>query len=243
MKAKIAYFSLIASLFILVQSCSAPKSILRLEPEQKDVKWLFGQSFAVDSLFGIIYEVGFDQLVNNQYWFDFTITNRSNMPILIDPANFSYQAYDSLYNQQTIVPVAAIDPEEEIMGIDKELSQNEARAKNQLGISLFAAGVDIATGIAVLSDNNPNNDHVRTHLFEAAQADAIDNNFETQDLNQLRDEWARYTIRKTTLDCNYTMHGKVFFYAMPQSTYIKLLLPVDDQAIEMTFKQVKHSPY
>lgn len=243
MKTKLTLIAFIGIIFLLFQSCSTPQSILKLEPQQKDVKWLFGQSFTTDSLYGIIYEVGFDRVVNNQYWFDFHITNRSNMPILIDPVNFSYVALDSLNNAQTIAPVAAIDPERKILKIDKELSQNEAQAKSQLGISLFAAGVDIATGIAVLSDDNPKNDNLRTHLLYDTQADAADNAMETQNLNQLREEWSSSTIRRTTLDCNYSMFGKVFFNATPNAKYIKLRLPVDDQMIEMTFKQVKHSPY
>ena len=243
MKTSFTLISIIAIFFTLFQSCSTPQSILKLEPQQKDVKWLFGQSFATDSLYGIIYEVGFDRVVNNQYWFDFNITNRSNMPILIDPLTFSYVALDSLLNVQTMAPIAAINPEDEIMNIDKELSQNEAHKKNQLGVSLLAAGVDIATGIAVLSDDNPRNDNLRTHLLYDTQADAAENAMETQDLNQLREDWSSSTIRKTTLDCNYSMHGKVFFNATPNAKYIKLLLPVDDRMIEMTFKQVKHSPY
>ena len=243
MKTKAIKLIVILSVIILAQSCSTPKSIVKLEPQTEDIKWLFGQSFAVDSLYGIIYEVAFDRMVNNQYWFDFHIINHSNMPILIDPVDFAYQAYDSLLNNQTVMPIAAIDPEEEIMGIDKELSQNEAREKSHLGVSLLAAGVDIATGIATLSDDNPNNDHLRTHLFNDVQAEAIDNKVETQDLNQLREEWASSTIRKTTLDCNYSMQGKVFFNALPNATYIKLLLPVDDKQIEMSFRQVHHSPY
>lgn len=240
MKTTFTYLAVMIGAILLVQSCSAPRSVVKLEPQTEDVKWLFGQSFVVDSLYGIIYEVGFDRTVGDEYWFDFHITNRSNMPILIDPANFTYQAYDSLMNTQTVAPVAAINPEEELMDIDKELSVNEARAKNQLGLSLMAAGVDIATGVAVMSDDNPNNDHWRTYLYEDTRVGGIENEIETQNLNYLRDEWANSTIRKTTLESNYSMQGKVYFKAIPTAGYIKLILPVDDDQIEMNFRQEKH---
>ncbi|HKJ41427.1 MAG TPA: hypothetical protein VKA27_05000 [Sunxiuqinia sp.] len=243
MKTSFTFTVTLILIVFLFQSCSGPQAIVKLQPQQKDVKWLFGQSIATDSLYGIIYEVGFDRTVDNRYWFDFNIINRSNMPILIDPTKFAYEAYDSLHNIQTLVSVKAIDPEKEILDIDKSLSQHRARAKNHLGISLVAAGVDIATGIATLSDDNPRNDHLRTHLFEETQDDAIENAMETQDLNKLRNDWAQSTIRKTTLNCNYSMHGKVFFPAMPNAAIIKLLLPVDDKMIEMKFNQTKHSPY
>ena len=240
MKAKVTFSIISLFAIILLQSCSSPKNIIKLEPQTENAKWLFGQPFAIDSLYGIIYEVGFDRLQDNEYWFDFHITNRSNMAILIDPTSFSSQAYDSLFNKQSMEPIPAINPEKEIYEIDEELSRNEARAKSQIGISLVAAGIDIATGIATLSDDNPNNDNLRTHLFYDVQADAIDNEFETQSLNELRNAWSSSTIRKTTLNSNYSMQGKVFFKATPSADYIKLFLPVDDDSIEINFKQVQH---
>ncbi|MGQ7869426.1 hypothetical protein [Sunxiuqinia sp. sy24] len=241
MKTKLTFFAMALITLIFFQSCSAPKAIVKLKPETEEVKWLFGQSFMVDSLYGVIYEVGFNRIVDNQYWFDFHITNRSNMPILIDPVNFAYLAYDSLLNAQTTVPVQAMNPEDELLTIDQELAYNKSRAKNHLGISILAAGVDIATGIATLNDDNPHNDYLRTHLYDATQAGAIENAIETDNLNVLREEWASSTIRRTTLESNYSMHGKVFFKALPQARYIKLLLPVDDQQIEMNFKQIQQS--
>ena len=225
---------------VLFQSCSSPRSIIKLEPQTENTTWLFGQPFVIDSLYGIIYEVGFDRMQDNEYWFDFHITNRSNMPILIDPAHFSYEAYDSLLNVQTMEPVWAMDPEGELLEIEKGISRTDARARSQLGISLVAAGVDIATGIATLSDDNPHNDYLRTHLFEATQVGAIENQFETENLNELRNAWANTTIRKTTMNSNQAMQGKVFFKAIPEAAFIKLLLPVDDDVIEMSFKQVEH---
>ncbi|WP_430971874.1 hypothetical protein [Sunxiuqinia rutila] len=239
MKTKLAFSFIAFIALIFFQSCSTPQAIIKLQPEREEVKWLFGQSFVVDSLYGIIYEVGFNRTINDQYWFDFHITNRSNMPILIDPVNFAYMAYDSLLNVKTPNPVQAIDPEEELLAIDQELSSNKARAKNHLGISILAAGVDIATGVATLSDDNPHNDYLRTDMYGAVQAGAVENAIETDNLNVLREEWASSTIRRTTLESNYSMHGKVFFKALPSASFIKLLLPVDDQQIEMTFKQVQ----
>ncbi|WP_159520529.1 hypothetical protein [Sunxiuqinia indica] len=236
-------YSILWLMVLIMSSCSAPKNIIKLEPQHEDIKWLFGQSFAVDSLYGIIYEVGFDRTVNDEYWFDFHVINRSNMPILIDPVDFSYMAYDTLMNKQLVEPMRAIDPEEEIMGIDKSLSVNEARSKNQLGLSLIAAGIDIATEIAVISDDNPRNDHWRTHLFETTQIEGVENEIETQNLNMLREDWASSTVRKTTLESNYSMQGKVFFKSVPSAQFIKLILPVDDDQIEMLFKQEQHPPY
>ncbi len=242
MKKKLTHLGYLLLAVVLMHACAAPKSVIRLEPEREDVKWLFGQSYVTDSLYGVVFEVAFDRAVQNQYWFDFNIINHSNMPILIDPVNFTYMAYDSLNNRKLVQPLAAIDPEEQLMSIDKELSRNDARAQNHLGISLVAASVDIATGVATLSDDNPNNDYLRTNMYEEVQNEAIDNEIETQNLNSMREEWSQGTIRKTTLGSNYSMQGKVFFKSFPTADYIKLFIPVDDSRLEIIFNQRHHRP-
>ena len=98
MKTKITLFAFVILVAILLQSCFSPKNILKLQPEEKnDGRWLYGQHFVSDSLNGIIYEVGFERCQNEQYWFNFTVINRSNLPILIDPMVFRLQALDGYH--------------------------------------------------------------------------------------------------------------------------------------------------
>ncbi|WP_423128677.1 hypothetical protein [Gaoshiqia sp. Z1-71] len=228
---------------LLIQSCSVPKNIIRLEPDREPDKWLFGQAFVSDSVYGVHYEVGFDKLEDNRYLFDFHITNGSNMPILIDPASFSCRAYNGSMTPLTENQAAAIDPESEIMGIDKQLSINKARQKNQFGATLAVVGVGLAAAIITGTDNNPHNDYlageITADMIDDVRISGMEAEFQAQDLNHLRDSWAASTIRKTTLDSNYAMYGKVLFPAFPEAAYLKISLPVDDHLIEFTFKQIQ----
>lgn len=238
MKTKITLpFVFILSLFTL-QSCFSPQNIVKLEPEKEGGKWRYGQHFVADSLYGVIYEVGFERLHNERYWFDFNIVNRSNMPAMVDPADFYCQAFDG--NMQPLTEkVRAINPEKEILEAEMELSKIEAREANQIGLSLLAAGVDVASGIAVATDDNPHNNFMRTHLYHDVQARRAAETFEAENLNDVMNAWKSSTIRKTTLETNYSMQGKVFFPAFREATYIKLYLPVDNQYVELRFKQMQ----
>lgn len=226
---------------VILQACQGPASLVKLTPNEKTDKWLNGQALVYDSLRGVDYEIGFDALNNDQYWFDFHITNRSNMPILIDPPQFYYIPFDLQMNPIGPQKIAALDPEKELLEIDKNLSRNESRSKKQVGISLMAVGADVATSIIVASDDNWHNDRIRapvaTGVHAAIAASGAANEFETEDLNELRKAWASSAIRKTTLDSNYSMHGKVFFPASPDASYIRIHVPVDDQWLQFTFKQ------
>jgi hypothetical protein len=243
MNSRISVFILAFLSVFILQSCYTPANLVKLMPNEEPNKWLYGQALVIDSVYGINYEVGFDRLSNKQYLFDFHIENRSNMPILIDPTQFYYIPLDTGMNPIIPEKVTALDPETAILEIEKHLSVNEARSKNQLGISLMAIGADVATGIIVASDDKPNNDFVQRAIADGVHvgiyASGVANEAETYDLYELRESWASSTIRKTTLGSNYSMHGKVFFPASPNASYIQIQIPVDDQWLQFTFKQVQ----
>ncbi len=238
MKTKSTLFVLVIFSIILSQSCSVSKNILKLQPEDKDNgKWLYGQQFIADSINGIIYETSFERCQDEQYWFNFTVTNRSNLPILIDPMEFRLQAYDGYH--KLVKESFALNPENEILDIEISLAKANAREANHLGLSLLAASIDIATGIATATDDNPDNDFLRTNIFEATQVGREVNAFYTDDLKTMKDSWENSTIRKTTLEPNYNIQGKVFFPAVREASYIKLLLPVDTNFVELSFIQLQ----
>ena len=239
MKSKFTFIVAAALAFLTMQSCVAPQNVVKLQPEKENGKWCYGQQFVADSLKGIIYEVGYEQLRDNRYWFDFSVTNRSNMPILIDPATFSCQAFNGSGKPLTEKKVAAIDPEAEILELEMELAKTEAREVNHVGLSLLAVSMDVASGIAAATDENPHNNHVRTHLFHDVQAARAENAFEAESLKDVMDAWKSSTIRKTTLEPNYPIQGKVFFPVFREAAYIKLYLPVDNEDVEMRFRQIQ----
>lgn len=239
MKRSITFTVVSVMLAVTFQSCFTPQNIVRLKPESEGGTWLNGQQFISDSLNGIVYEVGFDQMTGNRYWFDFSITNLSNLPILIDPIDFYLQAFDGRKQLLSDDKVFAVNPENEILEIEKQISKTKAQELNQIGVVLLAATIDVATGVAALSDDDPHNDHLRTHLTHDALAVAADDEYVVQSLDNVKETWKNTTIRKTTLNSNYNMKGKVFFPAFRDAVYIKLYLPVDDEFLEIGYMQLQ----
>lgn len=236
-------FFLISGLSILLfTSCSAPRNILKLKPQSEQTSWFYGQEFTGDSIFGIIAKVAFDDVNYPWYLFDVEITNRSNMSYLVDPAQIFCVPLNGKSEPLNGDTIYAIDPESKLMELDKRLSVNASGPKNQLGLTLLAAGIDIATGIAVLSDDNPRNDNFRTDLFPAVLAEGEINRFEAIDLNELRNTWKSTTLRKTTLEKGFALHGKLLIPIAPDASYIQLNIPVDNELIRINFMQLKFVP-
>jgi hypothetical protein len=237
------FFSLFFGIcLIILSSCSMPKSIIRLKPQSDKTSWFYGQEFTGDSVFGIIAKVAFDEVQQPWYAFDVEITNRSNMSYLVDPSQIFMVPLNGKSQPLNGDTIYAVDPESKIMELDKGLAVNSAHQKNALGLSLLAAGIDIATGIAVMSDDNPRNDNLRTDLLPLAIASGAENKFEAIDLNELRDTWKSTTLRKTTLEKCFSIHGKVLVPISPDASYIQLNIPVDNELVRINFMQVKFIP-
>ncbi len=238
MKTRLTSLAIIIFSALLLQSCYGPKNILKLQPQEKNIgKWLYGQQFVADSLNGIIYEIGFSRCQDEQYWFDFSVTNHSNLPILIDPSQFRMIAYNGY--RKPIKEIAALNPENEILNIEKSLVKTDYREANHTGLSLLAASIDVATAVSTATDDNPDNDFLQTHLFEGVQAGREVNAFKAADLETKKEAWENSTIRKTTLEPSYKIQGIVFFPAVREASYVKLSLPVDTNSVEINFEQIQ----
>jgi len=229
-------------LLLLLANCSTPRNILKLKPQSEKTSWFYGQEFTGDSVFGIIAKVAFDEVQHPWYAFDVEITNRSNMNYLVDPSQFFMVPLNGKSQPLNGDTIYAVDPESKIMELDRSLAVNSSNQKNALGLSLLAAGIDIATGIAVMSDDNPKNDNLRTDLLPLAIASGAENKFEAIDLNELRNTWKSTTLRKTTLEKGFSIHGKVLVPISPDASYIQLNIPVDNELIRINFMQVRFIP-
>jgi hypothetical protein len=227
-------------LFVLA-SCSTPRSIISIKPQSDQTSWFYGHEFVGDSAFGIIAKVAFDEINAPWYLFDVEITNRSNMPFTVDPAQIFCVPLSGMLAPLNGDTLYAVDPEVKIKELDKSIAINKKRQKNQLGITLLAAGIDIFTSAIVSTDKNPRNDYFRTDLLPAAIAQGQENKFEAVDLNELRDTWRSTTIRKTSLDTGYAIHGKLLFPLAPNASFLQLNIPVDNDTIKINFIQNKTS--
>lgn len=232
---------------MLLQSC-ATQGLVKLQPKDKGEVWQSGQEMAVDSAYGVIYEIGFDRIENGCYLFDFNIINRSNMPLLIEPTQFTVSPLDGkmLPLSEPAQTVAAIDPETRIRELEQGISRNEKVSKNRLGIVLLGIGASIVTNVLLTSDENPRNDDLRYPLTDAIMVTALEAGdmaeLEAQSQNEQKAAWENECIRKTTLESNYSMSGKVFFPYFKKATYLKMAIPIDDALLEFTFMQIRFPP-
>lgn len=164
------------------------------------------------------------------------------MDFLVDPAAMYVVPLNGKYEPVKSDVIHVVDPEKQIAELDQKLAVNKSNRKAHVGLALLAAGIDIATGISAVSDNNPRHVHIRTNLFPYALAAGAENKMVASDLNQLRDTWRTTTLRKTSLKPGFSMRGKVLVPVIPEASYIQLVVPVDNELVRLNFMQIKFQP-
>jgi len=235
-------FTIIFCVFTL-SSCYTTKPVVKLQPDDSEVRWENGNAYIADSIYGVKYEISFIGIQDSQYVFDFHVINHSNKEYVVDPSSFYYRPCDESVQEKGLIKVPALDPEKELSRINKGLSQTQIRRKNNFGVALFAIGADILSSIVMSNDYNPHDHFVRDALSSGVQTaiyvSSIANEENADNLNYEKQKYSNSVIRKTTLDCNYAVYGKVFFPVTANSEYIRLYVPVDNDLIVFTFKKVQ----
>ena len=226
-----------------LSSCYTTKSVMKLQPDNSEVRWENGNAYIADSVYGVKYEIGCIGIRDSQYVFDFRIVNRSNMPYVVDPSFFYYRPCNESMQEIGISKVPAIDPDIELSRINKGLSQTETKRKNQFGIALLAIGADILSSIVMSNDYNPHDHFMRDAVSGGIQtaivASAIANDADSENLTYEKQKYSNAVVRKTTLNTNYSISGEVFFPVTANSSYIRIYVPVDNSLIMFTFKQTQ----
>ena len=224
-------------------SCNTSQSLTKLQPKDSAVRWENGYAYISDSIYGVSYQIAFTGITDSQYVFDFHVINQSNMTYVVDPASFYYRPCNESMQDIGYSKVPAIDPGKEMSRINKGLAKTETRRKNQFGIALLAIGADIFSSIVMSNNYNPHDNFVRDAVSGGVQtaiiASAIANDAEADNLTYEKQKYSNAVIRKTTLNSNYSVSGKVFFPVTTNSSYIRIYVPVDNNLIMFTFKQTQ----
>jgi hypothetical protein len=118
-------------LFVLA-SCSTPRSIISIKPQSDQTSWFYGHEFARDSAFGIIAKVAFDEINDPWYLFDVEITNRSNMPFTVDPAQIFCVPLSGMLAPLNGDTLYAVDPEVKIKELDKSIAIKKSGKRTSL---------------------------------------------------------------------------------------------------------------
>jgi hypothetical protein len=237
-------FLLLFVIHILMNACSyKPEPVIILEPVASETSWLFGQEFAKQNIDDIEISTAFYRTIEDVYIFDIEITNQSGKSILISPESFYYINKTDLSSSI----VFAKNPENELTQIDNSISNENNSYNNEVFSDAVFSLLNFAVTIATIGDETDDEILNDVDEFENMQENMDmrdDNHVATLNkLNQKRDEWEISILRKTSLESNSFMQGRVYFPVSEKSSLLKITFPIEGKSFDFQFKSIIKDTY
>lgn len=238
--------SLLAIGGVTLLSCT-PAAVYRLHPVAGETRWLFGQEFVSSADSSVEVSVAFDRTWENLLVFEVEIVNISGQMVTVSPEQFYYLPLVSLEQLLEDKRYFAVDPEEELLEIDKRISRQNANHRTYAALDATATVVDVAEDIVTIGQPKTEQE-VESDIQDNLERDAARRDEEIThenriiNLNELRDTWAFTTLRKTTLANEETVSGKVYFPCHPRAPYLQVHVPIGASLNNFIFQQQKHLP-
>lgn len=256
-----------AAIAILFSACATPKPVLRLKPVDAETQFYFGKEYVTHLKDSIMMSLAFEQNEDEQFIMDLEIINQSQSRILIDPAQFFYQFYDSTNKANPITQqINAIDPEKEILEAEKEMSRAIARGKNEraflIGTAILATTAAVAVAVSPTKEervSKKTETPANQYNIQQQQTEKLDDvfaltqiagsalegtirsaefqGFRTQNLKALKENWEKFPLRKTHLFPEESIQGKIVFDRILKNGYLMFYFPLEWINHQFLFKQ------
>ncbi len=224
-------------LAVTLASCFTPRSVVRMDADEANLKWSYGRQIVEQKKDSLEAQIYFDTYNKKDLIFDVEVTNWGSEDVLLSPEKIYVKC------SEDDIKHFAFDPERELLDEEIDISRREADSKN-LAVAVGVAVVATAVAVAVTSDgngggNNNNNDnnvvnnianvtYVSTYVVPPLPAPFLPPSL---------DFWANYSLRKTTLEQNYKVGGKVVIPRLDHCPALEVYVPVGDETFVARFKQ------
>ncbi|HEY9166831.1 MAG TPA: hypothetical protein VIS48_11775 [Candidatus Kryptonia bacterium] len=229
--------------------CVEPERLFRDEPLADSTTWYSGKQFQAATSDSITVSVAFENEIQRTVTFYMVVGNESSRNFLVAPEKFYYtglaQVDDPFSGEELerLDTVYALDPESQLMSINKQVAQANATYATQSGLNAASALLQLVGDVATIGQNKTdeqqqNEEDLRRSRAESQMQNEADYDSKLNTLSDQRDFWANATLRKTTLFPNTAVGGRISFPVDMDLTKMTLVVPIDTTTIRFNFKQV-----
>jgi hypothetical protein len=200
-------------------------------------------------------EAAYIESYDGYHVFYVSVSNESGVKAVVDPAKFFYIAdkIDPYYNKttynQTGDTIMADPPEERLLKIEMDLSNQVAADKNIIGRQILAGiittVVDVAVTNAVGGDDEAKSEALserQAERIEMYRVDRENSKLLIVSMAERKEFWATEVLRKTTLYPGYEVGGYVFFQKHDEIEQMTFNFDIEGINYPITYQQVIYKP-
>lgn len=238
----------LAALGLIWTACS-PEPVFRLTHETGPTTFHMGVEYKSVEKEGIVVTMAYYRHMDDLFALDIEVFNKREHPVRVDPGRFGYTAYANHAKKgfsEVLTHRPALDPEVELLEIDKGISRHYASEKTNTALFLTLAGVAVAASVIASDADHGGDDGDDYEYDDYIYVDYGVHNHEysnkVMNLEQRRDVWELETLRITDLQPGEYIRGLVFFTSKPDAAGYKIELPIENAVLESWYVQHKIKP-
>jgi hypothetical protein len=221
--------------------CALPRPIVRLYPAGSDIVWVSGRAVVEHAEGGIRAAAAFDHQNGDTVAFRVEIQNDSAERIEIDPKHMQFVT--CFAGSSCSARQSAFDPEQVLMALDQERSQEEAKAVNSQVAGSALIFLSATADVASVARGHTRDAGERTALAGIALDSSVNGSEQTlARIDSERVTWATAALRRTTLLAGHGVAGLVYVPLAAKAEYVWLDVPAGGRDFWFRFKQTVTVP-
>ncbi len=232
---------IISSIVFLYMVGCMPVSVYRLNSVEKDKDIYKGVETVTrdDSTAKII--LRFVNQSQDYYEFFISVTNNTSKEFVFDPKNIHTEMVDDSEGHSN-VKFFAIDPEQKLKNIDRDINGTVAQKKTVDGINLFIGFLDLASTVATIGKEKSNEEilqqqEAREDFYQSVNNENINFNNKMNSLNDKKNYWEENVLRITKLYSGDEIDGEVLIPLISNADIVKIVVPVGGKEYNFLYKQ------
>ena len=183
----------------------------------------------------------FQKQSGKNYVFYISIKNNSNKQFLVDPKNIYTKTLQGVGNFDSLHHYA-LDPEQQLIKIDKEINSTSAQQKTTNGIFFLTSVINLASDIATINKpkSEEEEERIQNDRAEQAQSNADENNYYNNKIASLKnqkDDWGHNLFRVSIFYPGDEIGGYLILPIVQDAEVIDIVVPVENKKYNFIYKQ------
>ncbi len=226
-------------------SCS-PEPVFRLEAINGNSTWYQGVEYVQSTRQDVVVTTAYYRHIDDYAILDVEVANYSDSVLWVDPASFRYTAYKSKSGSEYYIAGGmAMDPEVQILEIDKAISRERAGERTARFWDVMDVTVSLAEAIVDTEETEGERVRESQEREERAVERAVrkqEHKYEMNSLQSHRQIWELDALRKTDLFPDEYIRGQVYLPLVQDATSIEVEIPAGETLHTFRYRQHKFKP-
>ena len=240
MTSKLKFIFLIVP--FLLFNC-APLPIYTLSSKEKNKDFLMGRETIIKEDSGLKLSLNFERYERKNFLFFLVVENKTDDTIIVNPAKI-YEEILEPNVDKTVKKSFAINPENQLLKIDKQINKTEAQKKTSDGLNLFISALGLASDISSIGKEKSQKEikereHIRRQHDRNMRAEETEYQDKMNGLYVEKNHWENNVLRITTLHPGERIGGLIYLPVNRSASIIKLVIPINHREINFIYEQTK----